>query len=211
MGMGIRVGIAGAHDLLAAGVRAVLGQDSEFEVLDQYPHFGDTPDVVLYDAAAMEADGGAELLQLTKEPHPPVLVIGRPLRPDLAARAQAHGAVGQVSMEAPCQAVMAAIRRAAGDGALLWGRDATAPALGEEAGLTAREAEILSGICGGLSNAEISTLHDLSINTVKSYIRAAYRKIGVSTRSQAVAWALQHGFEPPPATDTTWSLDRARG
>jgi DNA-binding NarL/FixJ family response regulator len=31
---------------------------------------------------------------------------------------------------------------------------------------------------------------------VKTYIRTAYRKIGVQRRSQAVAWGMQHGFTP---------------
>jgi len=36
----------------------------------------------------------------------------------------------------------------------------------------------------------------LSVNTVKSYIRITYRKIGVTSRAQAVSWGLQSGFEP---------------
>jgi len=54
---------------------------------------------------------------------------------------------------------------------------------------------------GGLSNAEIGRELFLSLNTVKSYIRSAYRKIGVRTRSQAVLWVLDHdlrGPVPPP-------------
>ncbi|MDT7722632.1 MAG: hypothetical protein QOE94_3643, partial [Mycobacterium sp.] len=36
----------------------------------------------------------------------------------------------------------------------------------------------------------------LSPNTVKSYIRAIYRKLGVGSRTQAVLWGVQHGFAP---------------
>ena len=36
----------------------------------------------------------------------------------------------------------------------------------------------------------------LSINTIKSYIRSAYRKIGVTNRTQAVLWGVDHGFLP---------------
>ena len=36
----------------------------------------------------------------------------------------------------------------------------------------------------------------LSINTIKTYIRSAYHKIGVSTRSRAMLWGLEHGFQP---------------
>jgi two-component system, NarL family, response regulator LiaR len=65
---------------------------------------------------------------------------------------------------------------------------------GREAGLTPREAEILALIVRGLSNQEIAEAIFLSINSVKTYIRTAYRKIGVTRRQLAVIWALQHGF-----------------
>jgi len=67
---------------------------------------------------------------------------------------------------------------------------------GDEHGLSARESEVLALICQGLSNVEISQRAYLGINTVKTYIRSAYRKIGATTRPQAVIWGLSHGFEP---------------
>nr|WP_227464364.1 LuxR C-terminal-related transcriptional regulator [Nocardioides lijunqiniae] len=65
--------------------------------------------------------------------------------------------------------------------------------------MSSRETEILSLIVRGLSNQEIADAAYLSINSVKTYIRTAYKKMGVTRRSQAVVWAMQHGFEPPPA------------
>ena len=67
---------------------------------------------------------------------------------------------------------------------------------GKEHGLTVREAEIIALITQGLSNQEIAERSYLSINSVKTYIRTAYRKIGVERRSQAVLWGIKHGFEP---------------
>ena len=67
---------------------------------------------------------------------------------------------------------------------------------GQEHGLTAREAEIVALITQGLSNQEIADRSYLSINSVKTYIRTAYRKMGVDRRSQAVLWGIKHGFEP---------------
>ena len=60
--------------------------------------------------------------------------------------------------------------------------------------LTGREVEVLTLICRGLSNAEIARSLFLSPNSVKSYIRTAYRKMGVASRSQAVVWGLEHGL-----------------
>jgi DNA-binding CsgD family transcriptional regulator len=65
-------------------------------------------------------------------------------------------------------------------------------------GLTAREAEVLALITQGFSNQEIAERSYLSINSVKTYIRTAYRKIGVTRRAQAVVWGMKHGFEPTP-------------
>ena len=67
---------------------------------------------------------------------------------------------------------------------------------GKELGLTARESEVLVLITQGLSNQEIAERCYLSINSVKTYIRTAYRKLGVNRRAQAVAWGIRNGFEP---------------
>jgi DNA-binding CsgD family transcriptional regulator len=42
----------------------------------------------------------------------------------------------------------------------------------------------------------VAELSFLSPNTVKSYIRTIYRKIGVASRTQAVLWGVAHGFSP---------------
>ena len=67
---------------------------------------------------------------------------------------------------------------------------------GRPEGLTDREAEILALITQGRSNAEIAALTYLSPNTIKSYIRTLYRKIGVESRTRAVLWGVDNGFLP---------------
>ncbi len=67
---------------------------------------------------------------------------------------------------------------------------------GREAGLSPREAEILALITQGLSNQEIADRAYLSINSVKTYIRSAYRKIGVTRRTQAAVWASTTASSP---------------
>lgn len=58
--------------------------------------------------------------------------------------------------------------------------------------LSDREREVLALIARGRTNDEIGRELFVSINTVKTYVRSAYRKIGVQRRSQAVLWALEH-------------------
>ena len=65
---------------------------------------------------------------------------------------------------------------------------------GRDQGLTPRESEIVALVTSGLSNNEIAERTYLSINSVKSYIRAAYATMGVTSRSQAVLWGVDHGF-----------------
>lgn len=68
-------------------------------------------------------------------------------------------------------------------------------------GISAREEQILTLICQGRTNHEIASQLYLSINTVKTYIRSAYRKIDAETRTHAVLWALEHGLGARPDSD----------
>jgi DNA-binding CsgD family transcriptional regulator len=60
--------------------------------------------------------------------------------------------------------------------------------------LSPRERDMVRLIVAGMSNQEIADTLYLSINSVKTYIRSAYRKIGAVSRAPAVAWGIQHGF-----------------
>ena len=81
----------------------------------------------------------------------------------------------------------------------------------ESAGLTGRELEVLTLIAAGHSNLEIAAELFLSINTVKTYVRTAYRKIGVHRRAQAVIWAEQHGLGGSPDEDALLEVDAESG
>jgi len=67
---------------------------------------------------------------------------------------------------------------------------------GRDLGLTPRESEIIALVTAGLSNNEIAERTYLSINSVKSYIRSAYRTMGVTSRSKAILWGIDHGMAP---------------
>ena len=51
-------------------------------------------------------------------------------------------------------------------------------------------------ITQGLGNEEIADRMYMSINTVKTYIRTAYRKMGVNSRARAILWGVDNGFRP---------------
>ncbi|WP_231984048.1 response regulator transcription factor [Mycobacterium sp. 852013-51886_SCH5428379] len=65
---------------------------------------------------------------------------------------------------------------------------------GARQGLTQRESEILSFVVNGLSNRGIAHKLVIGEETVKTHLRAIYRKLGVSDRAGAVATALREGI-----------------
>jgi len=66
--------------------------------------------------------------------------------------------------------------------------------------LTSRELEILRHIAEGSSDREIAEALFLSLNTIKWHNRQIYSKLGVGSRTQAVALASQEGLlEAQPA------------
>ena len=60
--------------------------------------------------------------------------------------------------------------------------------------LTRRERVVLSELAEDVTLEEIATRLFVTRNTVKSQVRSVYRKIGVSTRAEAVAWAVAAGL-----------------
>lgn len=65
---------------------------------------------------------------------------------------------------------------------------------GAHLGLTQRESEVLELLVKGHSNRAIATRLMLGEETIKTHLRGVYRKLGVSDRAQAVAFALREGL-----------------
>ncbi|RKQ94300.1 DNA-binding NarL/FixJ family response regulator [Mycolicibacterium mucogenicum 261Sha1.1M5] len=63
--------------------------------------------------------------------------------------------------------------------------------------LTMRERQMLSALVAGASRKQIASRIFVSENTVKTHLRTLYRKLGVSTRPEALAQASQLGLLPP--------------
>lgn len=73
---------------------------------------------------------------------------------------------------------------------------------GQQYGISERESEVLALISQGWSNQEIAERTYLSPNTLKTYIRSAYRKIDVTTRARAIIWGITHGMTSDPQRTT---------
>ena len=178
------------------------------------------------DALPPEADGapakGADLtlhdslasmhLGPTSAPPRPITHSGRLVtytwnpRPDLVDLALAHGSSGCLSKNLPASTLVAALEAIhRGDVVVECGHRGARPRTTAATPLTPREAEIVALITRGFDNFSIAREASLSINSVKTYIRTAYRKMGVSSRSQAVLWGVRHGYldEVPPTAALT--------
>lgn len=199
----VRVAIVTDEDVVFRGLASVIEEMGvRVELLGRSGGLAVDPgvDVVLFDVAGLSAGDSDGLDWLVKETHAAVVAVARDLRPDLASRALEKGVDGVISMSAAATEIIDVITAAA-SGDLAGDSDPAAtdyttnPArLGGAEGLSPREVEVLGLITMGLGNDDIASRLYLSINSVKTYIRSAYRKIGVGSRSQAIAWSVQHGF-----------------
>src|ERR671933_593200 len=163
----------------------------------------DVVDVVLYDNFAQPEADRDEVDTLVANPRATrVAIYTWNFQPHLVEDARAKGVHGYLSKALPARDLVAAIERVhAGEVVVSEAppRARVSPGLdwpGRQEGLTDRESEILALVTQGMSNAQVAGLTYLSPNTIKSYIRTIYRKIGVESRTQAVLWGVHHGFRP---------------
>jgi len=170
------------------------------------------PDVVLMDLRMPRCDGvEATRLLREREPGTKVIVLTTYADDRSVLDALRAGARGYLTKDAGGAEIRQALQHVVDDHAVidpavqhhLVDAIATAPAPatpGSPAparapdGLTPREAEVLSLIASGLSNAEIAQRLVVGEGTVKSHINHLFAKIDARDRAQAVAYAYQHGL-----------------
>ncbi|MFI5620953.1 response regulator [Streptomyces sp. NPDC051567] len=202
--MTIRLLLADDHPVVRAGLRAVLDTEPDFAVVaeaataERAVELAATEevDVVLMDLQFGPRPGmhgsRATALITAREAAPRVLVLTTyDTDADILAAVEA-GASGYLLKDAPPEELAAAVRTAAA------GQSALAPAVAlrlmdrmrtPAQALTRRELEVLQLVADGLSNQQISQRLFLSQATVKSHLVHVYAKLGVDSRTAAVATA----------------------
>ena len=191
------VAVVTPHDVVAVGLRTMLAQTgASLHLVDEH----EEPDIVLFDVVALVDEDTSDLDHWVKETAATVVAMTRPLRPDLGALALEHGAEAVVTLSATAEEIVGvALSAAAGtlDDSEVAQAAEHDTRLGDTVGLSPRETDVLRLVVLGFSNKEIARELYVSVNSVKTYIRSAYRKIGVTTRPQVVSWCVRHGFPPP--------------
>ncbi|MEV6300405.1 response regulator transcription factor [Actinoplanes sp. NPDC051861] len=205
--------IADDDALVRAGLRAILGAEPDLEVLGEVTDGADVvqaairlrPDVVLMDVRMPKLDGIQAtrlLLDRFGAGAPRVLVVTTFANDEYVYEALRAGASGFLLKRARPEQIAEAVRVVAQGDSLLFPEAVRrlAASYGRPDGrvgradLTAREAEVLTLMADGLSNAEIAARLVLGVETVKTHVGSILAKLGVRDRTQAVVLAYKTGF-----------------
>ncbi|MFC9256427.1 response regulator [Amycolatopsis thailandensis] len=203
----IRLLLADDHPIVRAGLRAVLETEPGLVVTAEAATAEDAVaraaegdiDVVLMDLRFGPGMTGAEATAaITARPDAPRVLIVTTYDTDAdTLPAIEAGATGYLLKDAPPEDLAAAVRTAAA------GRTTLAPTVADRlmsrmrmptTALTRREIEVLVLVADGLSNRAIADRLHLTEGTVKSHLARSYTKLGVDSRTAAVATATDLGL-----------------
>ncbi len=208
----IRVAIADDHSLVRQGLRRYLDMADGIEVVGEASNgkellellAKEQTDIALVDIRMPEMDG-LEAAREIREHHEKIGVIMLTAYDDrqFVVEAVRAGARGYVLKARDAEHLIQTVRLVAGGNMVI--DPQLVVALAEELStakerdrkaetLTAREIEVLQLLCEGLKNSEIAERLCRSVRTVDHHLAAVFTKLGVATRTEAVAAALHAGI-----------------
>jgi two-component system response regulator NreC len=203
----IRIVLADDHAVVRSGLRMLLDNESDFEVVAEAANIEDArryvrghhPKVLVLD---LNMPGGStlEAIPTIREEFPDthIVVLTMQKEPAFAREALSAGALGYVLKEAADDELVEAVRRAAvGESYLnprLGARMAAEPPPGPPDDLSEREVEVLRLIALGHTNAEIGEQLYLSVRTVETHRSHIQQKLLLSSRAELVGYALDRGL-----------------
>jgi len=194
----LREHIAG-YLAVAGNIRCISAYASAEEAIEHLPR--DKPDVILMDINLGDMDGIECVRRLTVlMPEAQVLMLTVFEDTEQIFRALAAGASGYLLKRLSPKKLLEAIEEVHDGGSPMSASIArkvvqsfkTVPAHGDEsANLSQRERSVLNGLAEGLAYKQIADQLEISIHTVRNYIRRIYEKLHVCTRTEAVAKFLR--------------------
>jgi DNA-binding NarL/FixJ family response regulator len=200
----IRVLIVDDHPIVREGVAALVGRQSDMEVVGEasdgaeaIAQFGKlAPDVTLMDMQ-MQGMGGVEAIEKIRHAAPQARILVLTTYPGDAQviRAMRAGAAGYLLKNSIRKELLDAIR------SVHAGRRVMSPDIAHELAvhaldepLTERELAILRLVADGHPNKQIAAQLKLSIDTIKAHLKSIFAKLGVDDRTQAVTVAARRGY-----------------
>jgi len=209
--MPIQVLLIDDHELVRRGLRDLLGDEPDIEVVAEASSVEEAlavamhvePEVAVVDVRLGEgdADGITLCRELLSKPNPPACLMLTAFDDEEAmVGAIMAGAAGYLLKQVRGQDVVNAVREVAAGRSLL-DPVTTArvldkmrhPPTDDLATLTDRERDVLELIGHGLSNREIAERLFLAEKTVKNYVTSVLAKLGMQRRTQAAAWIARRG------------------
>jgi DNA-binding NarL/FixJ family response regulator len=199
--------IADDHKLMLLAIRAALADAPDIEIVgeavsgNQLLRLVDRtqPDVVLLDLRMPGMDG-LRCLDMLRERHPNVKTIALSGTDDRAVvkACFARGAIAYFQKSVDPVDLASVVRNAVAGNIFFAFGDAGDASDEHDFELTPRETEILRALAEGRSNKQIAQQFWLSAQTIKYHLTHIYQKLGVSSRTEAVHQAYEHGLIENP-------------
>lgn len=204
----IRVLLVDDHSLVRLGFRRLLEDDPAIEVVGEAGDGAEAvllaerlrPDVVVMDYAIPVHNGAlATRMIRAKLPSTRVLILSMHMEPSYVANSREAGASGYLLKNALDLELVAFVKRVLKTD---WVSDPrleqSAFQTGARRSLTKRELEVLNHIVGGLSNKEIASALNLSVNTVAVHRANIMDALNIRNTAELVVYAIRHGLVSLP-------------
>jgi two-component system, NarL family, response regulator LiaR len=208
----IRTLITDDHKVVRRGLRGFLELDSELEVVGEASNGEEAvalarrlkPDVVLMDLLMPVMDGIEATREIRRQlPEVEVVALTSVLEDAAVTGAIKAGAIGYLlkttDADELCEAIKAAAAgqvRLAPEAAARLMREVRSPSSPEALTepLTERETEVLRLLARGKANKQIARDLFVALSTVKTHVNNLYRKLDISSRTQAALYAARIGL-----------------
>lgn len=210
-----RVLLADDHAIIRDGIRQILDDTDDLMVAGEAANGQSLLrmlaeqefDVLVLDIS-MPGKNGLELIKLIRQDQPrlPILVFSMHQEEQYALRALHAGASGYLTKESDGEVLVAAIRRVASGGvhiseklAALLARERM-PKIDElpHTRLSDREFQIFEKIVSGVRMTDIASEFNLSIKTVSTHKSRILQKMGMTSDTDLVRYAIAKGIFSPP-------------
>ena len=218
----VRILIVDDHALFRMGIRGILAQEPDLEVVAEADDsrsamdaaFATNPDVILMDLS-LPAPGGIETTQRMRREMAAAAIVVLATEEDEDALFEAikAGAAAFILKDIAPEDLVMVIRRVVAGEYLINDKVFSKPTVasrvlkefrelaiyGQEAApifapLSPREVEILDNIAQGMTNKQVAYALSISEQTVKNHMSSILRKLSVNDRTQAVVYAMRQGW-----------------
>jgi two-component system, NarL family, invasion response regulator UvrY len=211
----IKILLADDHDLVRAGLRHIVEESGEVEVVAEAADGAEAirkalmnpPDVAVVDLSMPGMDGLEVVGQLKLHyPKLPILILTMHDEEQFVVRALEAGAMGYITKRAAPDQLVKAIRKLRAGGRYLSNvaAEALAMRVGKSApggslldSLSNRELQVLRGLALGQTSREVADAYGISIKTVNTYRERLLKKLNLRNTIELVRFAIQNRLVDP--------------